>query len=244
MESRGMKDKKVSYLLDLHIIEPLTDRTKSTSSIPTCNIENLSTELILDIIAWIKTPSETYDPLVFPQATHPFLRTGQIPVYKTLRQVSKRWNLLSSPLLFHTMTVCEYRESWICVNNIAISKMAGHVRTIKYTTTPDFPSLERIRKRCTIIPINYMSEPESQEFWYMGPEWEMTALRTWRPMPLLMVQEMPNLERMELPDTIVWLWSLDPCLLAFSHSKSDLRDFELLKEKRRKVLALGKTSPA
>ena len=73
-ELSGMEDTKVYYLPDLESIEALTDCTKSTSSIPSCNIDKLPSELILHIIAWIKTLSRTYDPTVFPQATYPFLR--------------------------------------------------------------------------------------------------------------------------------------------------------------------------
>lgn len=204
---------------------------------PASKIDKLPPELFLDIAAWIKLSLSETDPSFFPQATRSFYRTGEIPIYKILRQVSKRWNLLFSPSLFDTLTVCEYPESWANVNKIAnCEPLKKYVKTMKYVTMPGFPKLEDVNEWCWKITGGYRHD-EEQKLFYLDPNDQVRALVGFRrtiPLPLLEIKSFPSLELLEVPEKVLWLWSQEPHVLGVASSRSLLGSFEEIKGERTK----------
>ena len=69
----------------------------------------------------------------------------EYPLFKTLRQVSRKLHILTSPLLFQSFTLHYHPESWAALNNIAKSPMASFVQKIRLSTVhmlQDFPTQE------------------------------------------------------------------------------------------------------
>ena len=200
-------------------------------------IDKLPRELLLDIAAWTKLSLSETDPSFFPQATNTFYRTGEIPIYKILRQVSKRWNSLYSPALFDTLTICEYPESWANVNKIAnCEPLKNYIKAIKYVTTPGFPKLADVNEWCWKITSGYRHD-EEQKLYYVDPNDQIRALVGFRrtiPVPLLEIKSFLSLGLLEIPEKVLWLWSQEPHVLGVASSRSLLGLFEEIKGERMK----------
>ena len=169
---------------------------------------------------------------------HPLLflrKSGRTPVMKTLRQVSKRLCLFTTPFLLYTFTLCEHPDSWATLNNIARSRMAPCIRAIKYTTTPNFPSLRQIEEWCTAITTEYDCRRERQLIYHdsHGQSNSLVGFRRTQPTPHILLDLLPNLEQLDLPPKVLWLMSLDPKVLSISDPQPLLAWFKSLKDARR-----------
>ena len=177
---------------------------------------------------------------------HPLLflrKSGRTPVMKTLRQVSKRLYLFTTPFLLYTFTLCEHPDSWATLNNIARSRIAPCIRAVKYTTTSHFPSPGQIEKWCTAITAEY-NRRQGQQLIYQdsyGKSNSLVGFRRTQPTPHIALNLLPNLELLKLPPKVLWLISLDPKVLSISDPKPLLAWFTTLKAMRQRMLDASKT---
>lgn len=221
----------------------LTDYNKSQSSVSTRNLQDLPNELLLQIVELLElTPPPTDDLLIsFVQSMHPLLflrKSGRTPVMKTLRQVSKRLYLFTTPFLLYTFTLCEHPDSWATLNNIARSRIAPCIRVIDYNTTKYFPSLGQIEKWCTAITTEY-NRLQGGQLTYQdsyGKCHSLVGFRRTQPTPHIALDLLPNLELLDLPPKVLWLISLDPKVLSISDPKRLLVSFTALKAMRPRML--------
>ena len=103
-------------------------------------------------------------------------------------------------------------------------------------TTPGFPKLEDVNEWCWKITGGYRHE-EEQKFYYMDPSDQIKALVGFRrtvPVPALEIRGLENLERVEVPEKVLWLLSQEPHVLGVASSRSLLELFEEIKAERMK----------
>ena len=177
---------------------------------------------------------------------HPFpllRKSGRTTVMKTLRLVSKRLYLFTTPFLLYTFTLCEHPDSWTILNSIAGSRIAPCIRAVKYTTNNYFPSLRRIENWCTAITIQYDWRQDGQLIYQdsYGRSNSLVGFRRSQPPPHIPLDQLPNLELLDLPPKVLWLMSLDPKVLSISDPKPLLTWFVSLKAMRQSRLDARKT---
>lgn len=100
--------------------------------------------------------------------------------------------------------------------------------------TPGFPKLEEVSEWCWRITGGYRHD-ENQKLFYVDSNDQIAALVGFRrtlPHPLLEIKGFANLEWVELPEKILWLWSREPHVLGVAGSKYLLGLFEEMKAER------------
>ena len=93
--------------------------------------------------SFVEMPAEIHDRIFY--FVHVAGRsTNDNPLYKTLRQVSKAFNGIATPRLFHTVVLYQHPDRWGALNNIAQRPdLSIHVKKLQLAHIPRLPVYQK-----------------------------------------------------------------------------------------------------